>query len=158
MIAGTRVTLEFLDFNLKSIYSNQLKKFVVMCWQIGNWKSSNWLIREAYYLPQVGSISNDRWDMRKLFGRWAPFFHTIYHILNCVSTSKGCLALFNCNLDQFYWRSKIVTGTKIHYVLTEFKLQSKEWVSWGVSTSDGLSWSNIIPTNLTYSTTTSGKN
>ena len=47
-------------------------------------------------------ILNDHSGTRKQSARWVPCLLTIVHKQNRVTTSKECLELFNCNMDEFF--------------------------------------------------------
>ena len=63
--------------------------------------------------------------MKNLSARWVL---TIDHKRNRVTTSIGCLALFNRNKDEFLRRFLTVEETWIHHNTPEIKQQSKQWV------------------------------
>ena len=49
----------------------------------------------------VVSILKDHLGMKNLSARWGPLLLTIDHKRNRVTTSIECLALLNCNKDEF---------------------------------------------------------
>jgi hypothetical protein len=76
---------------------------------------------------RVEHIVHEYLDMQKLCAKWLPRVLTIDQNQQRVDDSEQCLAIFNCNKDEFFRRFITMDVTWLLYNTAESNRQSVEW-------------------------------